>query len=311
MPSMRAVRIHEFGSENVLRLERVERPEPGGHEVLIKVMAASVNPVDWKTRKGEYAMVGEDDLPLTLGRDLAGEVAAVGNRVSEFKVGDRIFAMLDAKHGGYEEFASIPVSQLVGMPAGLSFDEAAAVPLAGMTAWQGLFQNGNLKAGQRVLIHGGGGGVGHFAIQFAKAKGAWVATTVSPADASLAKELGADQVIDYHSERFEEVIDPVDLVLDLIGGETQDRSFAILKEGGVIVSTLGEPDKAAAERSKVRAVGFMVNPNARQLAEIGELIDQGKVNVVLHKVFPLEDAAAAQRALEQEHVQGKIVLRVA
>lgn len=311
MPSMKAVRIHEFGSENVLRLERIEQPEPGKGEVLVKIMAASVNPVDWKTRNGDYPPVTEEDLPLIPGRDIAGEVAALGSGVSGLSVGDRVFAILGARHGGYEEYVSLPATQLIAMPAGLSFDEAAAVPLAGMTAWQGLFQHGNLVAGQRVLIHGGGGGVGHFAIQFAKAKGAWVGTTVSGADVGLAKELGADEVIDYTTVRFEDLIDPVDVVLDLVGGETRERSFDVLKEGGVMVSTLGEPDKQEAKRRKVRVTGFMVSPNTKQLTEIADLIDRGEVKVVLHKVFPLEEAAAAQRALETEHVQGKIVLRVA
>ncbi len=311
MPSMKAVRIHEFGSENVLRVERIEQPEPRKGEALVKIMAASVNPVDWKTRNGDYPPVTNEDLPFIPGRDIAGEVTALGSGVSGFSVGDRVFAILDAKHGGYEEYVSLPSNQLITMPAGLSFDEAAAVPLAGMTAWQGLFQHGNLVAGQRVLIHGGGGGVGHFAIQFAKAKGAWVATTVSSADIGLAKELGADEVIDYTTDRFEDVIEPVDVVLDLIGGETRDRSFDVLKEGGVMVSTLGEPDNQEAKRRQIRVAGFMVTPNARQLTEIADLIDRGEVKVVLHKVFPLEEAAAAQRALETEHVQGKIVLRVA
>lgn len=311
MPSMKAVRIHEFGSENVLRLERIEQPEPAKGEVLVKIMAASVNPVDWKTRNGDYPPVTEEDLPLIPGRDIAGEVTALGSGVSGLSVGDRVFAILGARHGGYEEYVSLPATQLIAMPAGLSFDEAAAVPLAGMTAWQGLFQHGNLVAGQRVLIHGGGGGVGHFAIQFAKAKGAWVGTTVSGADVGLAKELGADEVIDYTTVRFEDLIDPVDVVLDLVGGETRERSFDVLKEGGVMVSTLGEPDKQEAKRRKVRVTGFMVSPNTKQLTEIADLIDRGEVKVVLHKVFPLEEAAAAQRALETEHVQGKIVLRVA
>ncbi len=311
MPSMKAVRIHEFGSENVLRLERIEQPEPGKGEVLVKTMAASVNPVDWKTRNGDYPPITEEDLPLIPGRDIAGEVTALGSGVSGLSVGDRVFAILGARHGGYEEYVSLPATQLIAMPAGLSFDEAAAVPLAGMTAWQGLFQHGNLVAGQRVLIHGGGGGVGHFAIQFAKAKGAWVGTTVSGVDVGLAKELGADEVIDYTTVRFEDLIDPVDVVLDLVGGETRERSFDVLKEGGVMVSTLGEPDKQEAKRRKVRVTGFMVSPNTKQLTEIADLIDRGEVKVVLHKVFPLEEAAAAQRALETEHVQGKIVLRVA
>lgn len=311
MSTMSAIRMHDFGAETVLRLEEIERPAASANEALVKVMAASVNPVDWKIRKGGYPAVTKDSLPIVPGRDLAGTIVATGADVSDFAVGDRVFAFLDMKHGGYEEYVALPGTLLVKMPSSIGFEEAAAVPLAALTAWQGLFDHGGLHRGQRLLIHGGAGGVGHFAIQFARAKGAWVATTVSKTDLSLAQRLGADQVIDYKSERFEDALDAVDMVFDLVGGETRSRSFDVLKEGGILVSTLGEPDRAEAERRKVRVAGYMARPNAAQLREIGDLIDQGKVKVMIQKIFPLEEAAHAQRSLEKDHIQGKIVLKVA
>lgn len=311
MPTMSAIRMHEFGAENVLRLEQIERPMAGRNEVLVKVMAASVNPVDWKIRKGGYPSVTQDTLPIVPGRDLAGTIAELGMGVSHFAIGDRVFAFLDIEHGGYEEYVAVPATQLAKMPSSLDFEDAAAVPLAALTAWQGLFDHGGLQSGQRVLIHGGAGGVGHFAIQFAKARGAWVATTVSSTDIELAQHLGADQVIDYKSERFEDVVDPVDMVFDLVSGETRSRSFGILKNGGILVSTLGIPDREEAARRNVRVAGYMAKPNADQLDEIGGLIDQGKVKIVVQKIFPLEEAAEAQRTLEKDHVRGKIVLKVA
>jgi NADPH:quinone reductase-like Zn-dependent oxidoreductase len=311
MPTMSAIRMHEFGPPEVLMLETLNRPEPDANEVLVKVLAASVNPVDWKIRQGGYPAVKNEDLPIVPGRDLAGEIVAIGNGVSNLAVGDRIFAFLGPKRGAYEEYAVVGKDELATMPASVGPDEAAAVPLAGITAWQGLFDHGGLTSGQRVLIHGGSGGVGHLAIQFAKAKGAWVATTVSDDDIQFAKGLGADQVIDYKKERFEEVTDAVDVVFDLIGGETRDRSFGVLKNGGILVSTLGDPDKQKASEHAVRVAGYMAKPNGQQLAEIGRLIDEGKVRVTVSKVYPLEEAVEAQRALEKEHARGKIVLKVA
>ncbi len=310
MPKMMAIRMHEFGDADVLRLDQIERPSPGENEVLVRVAAASVNPVDWKIRKGGYPAVKQGDLPIVPGRDLAGTVEALGRNATGFASGDRVIAFLDMKHGGYEEYVAVPAALLTKMPSSISFEEAAAIPLAAMTAWQGLFDHGRLRSGERVLIHGGGGGVGHFAIQFAKAKGAWVATTVSGLDIDLARRLGADQVIDYKSERFEDALDPVDMVFDLVGGETQKRSFGVIKNGGILVSTLGEPERPDTVSGNIRVAGYMAKPNADQLHEIADLIEQGQVKVLLHKVFPLDKAADAQRTLENEHVQGKIVLSV-
>ena len=197
---MHAVRIHSFGDANVLKMEDIPLPEPKDNEIVVRVMAASVNPVDYKIRSGKYPAVKKDQLPKVLGRDISGVVERVGGKIGKFKKGDAIYAMLGSDIGGYAEYALVTEDEAAKKPAQLDFVQAAAVPLAALTAWQGLFDQGGLKAGQRVLIHGGAGGVGHFAVQFAKAKGAWVATTVSGQDIALARKLGADRPIDYKAE---------------------------------------------------------------------------------------------------------------
>ncbi|MGR9424327.1 zinc-binding dehydrogenase [Rhizobium leguminosarum] len=307
---MQAVRIHRFGGPDVMTLEEIDRPSPSANEVLIKVFAASVNPVDAKMREGKYPVVTKKDLPYVLGRDVSGQIAAAGDNVSTFVIGDDVFAFLSPEHGGYEEFVLARVDEVAAKPKSLDQVGAAAVPLAGITAWQGLFDHGGLRQGQRVLIHGGAGGVGHFAIQFAKAKGAWVATTVSASDKEFVSDLGADQVIDYKSEKFEDLVEPVDLVFDLIGGETQERSFRVVKPGGALISTLQEPDKARAKKLNIRAERYTAQPNGAQLQEIADLIDQGKVKVVVASTFGLRRAAEAQSALKEKHIRGKVVLKV-
>ena len=307
---MQAVRIHRFGGPEVMAIEEIDRPTPGANEVVIKVFAASVNPVDAKMREGKYPVVTEKDLPYVLGRDVSGEIAAVGTDVSGVTIGDKVFAFLSPEHGGYEEFVVAGASEVAAQPQALDAIGAAAVPLAGITAWQGLFDYGGLQAGQRVLIHGGAGGVGHFAIQFAKAKGAWVVTTVSSSDKDFVTDLGADQVIDYKAEKFEDVVEPVDLVFDLIGGETQERSFSVVKPKGALISTLQEPDKARAKKLNIRAERYTAQPNGDQLREIAQLIDQGKVKVVVASTFGLAQAAEAQSALKERHIRGKVVLKV-
>lgn len=305
---MKAVRIHEFGGPETLRVEDLPIPEPAADEVRIRVMAASVNPVDYKIRNGGY--LPEDALPLTLGRDVAGVVDTAGAEVRGFHTGDAIFAMLDRNHGGYTEFVVEKAANCARKPARLDFIQAAAVPLAGLTAWQGLFDHGGLQTGQRVLIHGAAGGVGHLAVQFARARGATVIATCSAADRDFVKGLGATEVIDYHAQKFEDVVRNVDLVYDLVGGETQERSWKVLKEGGAMISTLQEPDKQKAAEKRARTAHYMAQPNGEELAEIGRLIDEGRVTPQIARVFPLDEAAQAEQTLEKEHVRGKIVLEV-
>ena len=307
---MKAVRIHRFGGPEALSVDELDRPQPGSGEALIRVLAASVNPVDFKTRSGHFPVVKQEDLPIVLGRDVAGIVELCGPGMTS-KSGDEIYAMLGSDRGGYTQYVMVKPGEFAPKPKEVSFVEAAAIPLAGLTAWQGLFDQGQLTSGQRVLIHGGAGGVGHLALQFAKARGAWAATTVSAADLDFVRELGADQVVNYKTQRFEDEVDPVDLVFDLVAGETQNRSWSVVKSGGALVSTLQKPDEDVARRRNIRALSYMTRPDAAQLAEIAKLVDEGKVRPWVNSTFRLNEAAAAQQTLEKEHVRGKIVLEVA
>jgi NADPH:quinone reductase-like Zn-dependent oxidoreductase len=307
---MKAVRMHRFGGPEALSVDDIETPEPGQGEALVRVRAASVNPVDTKIRSGAFPIVKQEQLPIVLGRDIAGVVEGAGPGAA-CKPGDEIYALLGRDRGGYAEFVIVKPGEFAPEPRRLSFVEAAAAPLAGLTAWQGLFDEGGLSSGQRVLIHGGAGGVGHLAIQFAKAKGAWVATTVSGADIEFVRQLGADQAVDYRAQRFEDEVAKVDLAYDPVGGETQKRSFAVLKEGGTLVSAVQPPDEALCRQHNVRGKIYGTKPDAAELAEIGRLIDDGKVRPVVTRTFPLRRAAEAQEALEKGHIRGKIVLVVA
>lgn len=304
-----AIRIHEFGTSDVLRTDDVPTPEPGPGEIRIRVHAASVNPVDYKIRQGAYPMVGAEDLPVTMGRDVSGVVDAVGEGADSFDRGALVHAMISTG-GGYAEHAIVSAGDAAAVPQGLGHEQAAAIPLAGLTAWQALVDHGQLREGQSVLIHGGAGGVGHFAIQIAKARGARVVTTAAAEDEPLLRELGADVVIDYRNQRFEDDLDEVDLVLDLIGGETQERSWSVLKSGGAMVSTLEEPSEEKAREKNARTSLFLVQPDGTQLEEIGRLVLKGQLRPVVSEALPLNRAAEAQDKLEQEHVRGKIVLTV-
>jgi len=310
MTTMKAVRIRSFGGPEVLELAEIEKPVPKKDEVLIRVRAASVNPVDYKIRSGAYPVVKEDQLPKVLGRDVAGEIERCGSAVRDFKPGDTVYAMLDGGPGGYAEYVTVRADLVAPKPGQLDYRAAAAVPLAGLTAWQGLFDHGHLQAGQRVLIHGGGGGVGHLAVQFAKARGATVATTVASEDVEFVRHLGADQVIDFTRERFEDEVRDVDLVLDLVAGDTQERSWAVLKDGGTMISSLAKPSEAKAREHHAQASNFVAHADRGELIEIGQLIDEGKVHPHVSAVFELKKAAEAQVQLERHHSQGKVVLQM-
>ncbi|HET8935300.1 MAG TPA: NADP-dependent oxidoreductase [Polyangiales bacterium] len=305
---MKSIRVHRFGGPDVLQLETLPLPALHGDELLIRVHAASVNPVDFKTREGKFLMIRASDLPLTLGRDVSGVVENSGASGNYFNRGDAVYALLERDQGGYSQFTKIKSSLCALKPVNLTHVEAAAIPLAALTALQGLFVHGALKAKQRVLIHGGSGGVGHMAVQLAKAKGAHVSTTVGADKVEFARELGADEVIDYISQRFEDVVEPVDVVLDLIGGDTQQRSFKVLKRGGRLISTLQPPDEQALREHALSGLVFLTEPNAGQLAEIGRLVETGELRPHISATFPLEEAARAQQQLEREHSRGKIVL---
>ena len=230
--------------------------------------------------------------------------------MTRFKVGDEVFGMLGIHGGGYSELAVVGQYAIAAKPPELDHIHATAIPLAGLTAWQGLFRHGGLKAGQSVLIHGGSGGVGHFAVQFAKARGARVLTTVSSNNVKFARELGADVVIDYKKERFEDYASNLDMVFDLIDGETRQRSWGLLKKGGVLVSTRSEPSQETANEFGVRALRYTVEADGKELAEISPLVASGKVRPHLQQTFPLSSAADALALVEEGHTVGKVVLKI-
>ena len=304
---MKAVRIHRFGGPEVLQIDEIAKPEPSDGKLLIRVSAASVNPVDYKIRQGGYPKVSDEDLPVTLGRDVAGVVETPGG---DFAAGDEVYAHLDWADGGYAEFALCAPEGVSAKPSSIGMVEAAAVPLAATTAWQGLFEHGGLKAGERVLIHGASGGVGAFAVQFAHIAGAEVIATASAEEIERVRELGADRVIDHKAEKFEDQVHDVDLVFDLVGKDTQERSFQTLRRGGRLISTVQEPDAAKAAEAGVTAKRYMATPNGGELAHFARLIDAGQVTVTVARVFGLEEASEAHRFLEQDHPHGKVVLKV-
>jgi NADPH:quinone reductase-like Zn-dependent oxidoreductase len=305
---MKAVRIHRFGGPDVLQLDDVPTPGPGEGEVLVRIAAASVNPVDYKIRSGGYPQVKQEQLPMIMGRDACGVVERCGPGVGTLKPGDAVYAMLPRDRGGYAEYVAASAAAWALKPDTLDEVNAAAIPLAALTAWQGLFDNGALVQGQSVLIHGAAGGVGHFAVQFARARGATVAATGRGEDLEFLKSLGAVTAIDYKTQRFEDHVHDVDVVFDLVAGETQDRSWSVIKPGGIIVSTLKAPDPKAAEAHKARGLHYFAVPNGAELAEIARLVDAGEVKPVIDRTYPLAQGGEAQRRLEKEHVRGKIVL---
>ncbi len=304
---MKAIRIHEFGGPDVLKYEDVPEPQPGPGEIRIRVIAAGVNPMDWKVRRGVMKL----PLPMTMGLDVAGVVDAIGPEVDAFQSGERIFAKASMEHGGYAEYTVTSVSQAALMPDSIGFVEAAAVPTAGLTAWQSLFDIAGLEKGQSILIHGAAGGVGSFAVQFAKWKGAHVIGTASAGNAQFLKNIGADEVIDYKTQRFEDVVHNVDVVLDTIGEDTFERSWGVLRPGGFLVTTVANVPEGAAEAHGVRAKHIVSQADGRELAQIAAIIDERQIKPIVTTVLPLAEARKAQEMSESRHTRGKIVLRVA
>ena len=309
---MKAVRIHQYGGAETLSLEDIQRPTPGPDELLIKVHAASVNPFDWKARQGYFQQFIPLTLPLTLGWDVSGTVEATGPAVTQFKRGDEVFTRLDiVKGGGYAEYTLAKASDAALKPKSVDHVHAAGIPVAGVTAWQALFDTAQLRAGQRVLIHAAAGGVGAFAAQFAKAKGAYVIATASGKNQAFLRELGVDQAIDYEKTRFEDVVRDVDVVLDTLGGEVQERSLKVLKPGGILVALAAPPNAEQAARHGVSAVFFESHPGSADLVEIARLVDSGRVKTVVDTVLPLAEARRAQELSAHGHARGKIILKVA
>ena len=311
MGTMKAVRIHSYGEPDVLLYEEAPVPEPGEDEVLIRVHATSVNPFDWKVRRGYLAGWFNHALPLTLGWDVSGVVETAGTQVVDLRSGDEVYGMADAsRNGAYAEYIVVRASQLARKPRSVDHVHAAAVPQAALTAWQSLFNAGGLTAGQRVLIHAAAGGVGHFAVQFAKQRGAYVIGTASGRNIDFLRELGADEVIDYTTTAFEDVVRDVDVVLDTIGGDTQERSWQVLKPGGILVSIVQPPSADLAAQHGVRLAFLGASQNVDDLNAIAELIDTGKVKPAVSSVLPLHEVRDAHALSETLHTRGKIVMKV-
>ncbi|HMG05640.1 MAG TPA: NADP-dependent oxidoreductase [Chthoniobacterales bacterium] len=310
-PMMKAVVIHAYGGPEVLKLEDVPRPEPKEDEILIRVVAASINPVDVAIRQGYLARLIGDRFPLISGMDAAGVVEKIGAKITKFKTGDSVYAFFTlAGEGGYAEFVLAKESETAPKPKSASYAEAAAVPAAGSTAWQALIETAKLSAGQTVLIHGGSGGVGHFAIQIAKAQRAKVIATASSANQDFLKQLGADVAIDYTKTKFEDVAKDVDVVLDMVGEETLKRSYGVVKKGGIIVSIVDEPEQAALDARGIRGAALRATPRADVLEELTRLIDAKKMKPVVSQVLPLSEVAKAHDQIATRHTRGKVVLRV-
>jgi NADPH:quinone reductase-like Zn-dependent oxidoreductase len=309
--SMKAWRVHEFGPPEAMIFETVPRPNPGPGEVLVKVHAAGVGPWDGWIRAGRSAL--PQPLPLTLGSDLSGEVAALGSGISNMAVGDQVFGVTNTQFvGAYAEYAVATVGMIAARPLRLSDVEAASVPVVAVTAQQALFEQAKLVVGQTVLIHGAAGNVGAYAVQMARKAGLRVIATADARDVEAVHGLGAQEVVDYRAVRFEDAVNSVDAVIDLVGGEVQARSFAVLRPGGILVSAVSKPDQEAATRHGVRALFFLVNVTTAHLTQIAAMIDAGDLAVNVGTVLPLADARVAHEMLEgsRSRPRGKIVLSV-
>lgn len=309
---MKAIVAHEYGGPEVLKYEDAQRPELKDDQLLVRVIAAGVNPVDGMIVSGMFSKDKKLAAPMIPGGDIAGIVEKTGGKITKFRSGDAIFAYLSLRNnGGYAEYAVANEKEAAIKPKSINFEQAAAVPIVALTAWQALVDSAKLAAGQSVLIHGGSGGVGMFAIQIAKARGAKVFATASTANQAFLKELGADVTIDYKTQKFEEIAKDVDVVLDSVGGDTLARSYGVVKKGGFIATLVARLDQAELDKRGIHGESIDVRPNSEELAEIGKLIDAKKIKVIVSQTFPLSDAIKAAEQSATGHTRGKIVLKVA
>ena len=308
---MKAVRIHQYGGREVLSIDDIPVPAIAPDEVLVRVVATSINPVDWKVRAGYLAQMIPHPLPLTLGWDVSGVVTAVGAGVTQWQVGDAVFSRPDlARDGTYAEFVAIRANECARKPRTISHVEAASLPLAGITAWEAMVDVARVGPGQRVLVHAGSGGVGSLAIQIVKAAGATVIATTSGRNRALVESLGADQVVDYTTTTVVDAVEPVDVVFDTIGGAVQEASWSLLKPGGIQVSIISPPDEARAATLGVRGAFVFIGPNAPVLERLAAMVDGGTLRPIVGAEFALSDIAAAHALSESGRAVGKIVLYV-
>jgi NADPH:quinone reductase-like Zn-dependent oxidoreductase len=314
MKTVKAARIHQYGGAEVVRLEEIELPDPKQDELIVRVHAAGVNPIDWKLRAGRMQKMMSLPLPFTLGGDFSGVVEETGAQVTAFRTGDEVYGQGGAMRGGSGSFAErlvVKSGTIAAKPRRSAHLEAAALPLVGVSALQALTEHLRVTKGQKVLIHGGAGGIGSTAIQIARHLGAQVATTVAGDDAEFAKSLGAEQVIDYRNQRFDEILHDLDGVLDTIGGDTYARSFQVLRKGGRLVSMLEQPREDLMRDYGVEAIAQFTQVTTERLARLAELVDQGAVKVHVDRTFPLQQAAEALQSLEKTPPRGKIVIKIA
>jgi NADPH:quinone reductase-like Zn-dependent oxidoreductase len=305
---MKAIRIYEYGNADTLKLDEAPQLSIGDDQILVRVRDAGVNPIDWKIRQGYMKQVMPANFPLTLGQDFAGEVVERGKAVNQFAIGNRVFGFAQ---GTYAEYAAAPISTVAAMPQSMDFATAAALPTAGSTALQIIRDVVKAAPGITVLIHGAAGGVGSFASQIARNMGARVIGTATGPDLDYLKSLHVDEVIDFKRERFEEKASGVDAVVDLVGGETLARSYAVVKKGGVLVTTVQPVDESAAKQAGIRAVQMFMKRNAADLAELARLVEKGAVKPRLSQTMELRQAREAQELSETGRAQGKVVLKVA
>ncbi|MDQ3064159.1 MAG: NADP-dependent oxidoreductase [Acidobacteriota bacterium] len=305
---MKAVKINEYGDESVLDYTETERPAPQADEVLVKVHVAAVNPVDWKIRDGLGEMFGLQP-PIILGCEIAGTVEAIGGDVKDFQQGDAVYGYIGSHAGGYAEYAIAKADEIAPKPESLDFENAAAIAVGALTSWQAIFDLANLQNGQRILITGASGGVGSLAVQLAKAKGAFVIGTASGKNEAFVRGLGADEFIDYTKKKFEELVKDVDVVFDTVGGDTLTRAFQTLKKGGFLVTTVQPPPEEKAKEFGVNASMVEAQPSAKQLAEINQLIDEGKLKTHIATVLPLAEVKKAHQLSKSGRTRGKIILK--
>ena len=310
---MKAARINEYGGKDVLRLVAdAPKPQPAAGQVLVEVHAAGVNPFDWKVREGYMKDAIPLKFPATLGGDVSGTVAEVGEGVTGFEVGQPVYGQANAVsgEGSYAEFTSVKAESLTAKPEGLDYETAAAAPLAGVSAYQALVDHAELKPGQKILIHGGAGGIGSFAIQLAKHIGAYVAATAATEDINYVKGLGADEVIDYKTQDFSSIVKDYDVVFDTVGGDTFSKSHGVLAKGGIIVSMAAQPDENLAKQYGVKSIYQSTQVTRARLQKLTELLEQKVLTVHIDKVFPLEEAGDAQAYLQAGKHHGKVVLKI-
>lgn len=310
---MRAAQATKYGGLEAIEVrDQVEKPVPAAGQVLVAVHAAGINPFDWKVRDGSVRQMAELHFPATLGGDLAGMVAELGEGVTEFTVGEAVYGQAGALsgQGSLAEYAPVKVGQLAPKPTKVDFLNAAALPLVSVSAYQALVEHMQLQAGQKILIHGGAGGIGSMAIQLAKHLGAYVATTVTADDKDFVVNLGADEVIDYTAQDFAQVLKAYDAVFDVVGGETTAKSYTILKPGGVLVSMVAQPDEALVKQYDVQFTAQFTQVTRERLAKVAKLVDAGVLTVNVDKTFPLDQAAAAIEYVKTNHPRGKVVVQI-